>query len=58
MKAKIYYWHGKWWCRRLGVTGCGNMPKEAWDDMWQLYKEMLQRVHIDSYFQNTNPRQG
>lgn len=41
IKAKISFWKGKWWCRRIGITGCGETPKEAWDDMWFLYKQAV-----------------
>ena len=37
MKPKMTFWNGKWWCRRMGVTGCGDTMREAWDDMWMLY---------------------
>lgn len=54
MKAKIYFGHGKWWCRRLGVTGCGNTPREAWYDMWHQYRELITEPFV-SYI---NPRVG
>lgn len=41
MKAHIYFGRGKWWCYRMGCTGCGATPKEAWDDMWALYREAV-----------------
>ena len=41
MKAKIYFGKGQWWCRRMGVIGCGNTPQEAWNDMWMLYSEAV-----------------
>ena len=41
MKARMRFWNGKWWCRRMGVTGCGATMEEAWDDMWNLYREAV-----------------
>ena len=39
MKARMRFWNGQWWCRRMGVTGCGSTMQAAWDDMWMLYRE-------------------
>ena len=25
----------------MGIMGCGDTPRQAWDDMWSLYKEAL-----------------
>ena len=41
VKARMRHWNGKWWCRRMGVTGCGDTMEEAWDDMWALYREAV-----------------
>lgn len=43
MKARIYFGKGLWWCTRLGVTGCGSTPGEAWADMWSLYGGFIMR---------------
>ena len=48
------YTDGKWWCWRMGVMGCGSTPREAWDDMWVLYREAIRPKQV--YF--TNTRQG
>lgn len=37
MKARMRFWNGQWWCRRMGATGCGATMEEAWKDMWDLY---------------------
>ena len=44
MKARIVYRNGKWWCFRMGVTGCGATPAEAWSDMWALYGEAIRSM--------------
>lgn len=41
MKARIRYWNGYYWCRRMGITGQGLTIQEAWDDMWKLYREFI-----------------
>lgn len=41
MKARMRFWHGMWWCRRMGVTGCGTTMEAAWNDMWTLYAEAM-----------------
>lgn len=41
MKARMRFWRGMWWCRRMGVTGCGVTMEAAWEDMWALYREMV-----------------
>lgn len=41
MKARMTYWNGFWWCRRMGCTGQGATMQEAWDDMWKLYFEAV-----------------
>ena len=43
VKAKIQFWNGKWWSKRMGVTGCGETPKAAYDDMWQLYSDFIKK---------------
>lgn len=43
MKARMRFWRGMWWCRRMGVTGCGVTMQAAWDDMWLLYREAYSR---------------
>lgn len=25
----------------MGVTGCGDTMEEAWDDMWNLYRDAV-----------------
>lgn len=37
MKAHFYFGRGQWWCRRMGVIGCGPTLYDAWIDMWTLY---------------------
>ena len=32
MKARMRWWNGKWWCRRMGCTGCGDTMEDAWND--------------------------
>ena len=27
----------------MGVTGCGETPKAAYDDMWQLYSDFIKK---------------
>lgn len=41
MKARMRFCNGKWWCRRMGVTGCGESMEAAYEDMWQLYREAM-----------------
>lgn len=41
MKVRMRFWNGKWWCRRMGVTGCGDSMESAWHDMWTLYWEAM-----------------
>lgn len=52
MKAKLTFRHGKWWCRRMGCTGCGNTIQEAWEDMWILYKEAIGKNRVKSFNYN------
>lgn len=49
MKARIYYGRGQWWCHRMGVTGSGATPAEAWFDMWGLYGEFLREAVPKAY---------
>lgn len=48
MKARLRFWNGKWWCRRMGCTGCGDTMEEAWNDMWTLYWDAMlpKRNHL------------
>lgn len=55
MKARIYYGRGQWWCRRLGVTGSGATPAEAWFDMWALYGQFIRETVPKPYY---SPRSG
>lgn len=48
MKARVRYWRGMWWCRRMGVTGCGTTMEAAWEDMWALYREAV-RPRIEHF---------
>lgn len=48
MKARIRFWNGKWWCRRLGITGCGDTIEAAWDDMWAVYRDTFRPVRDSS----------
>lgn len=48
IKPRLTFWNGVWWCRRLGVTGCGTTPLAAWTDMWGLYREATFPI-IDHY---------
>lgn len=41
MKPRLIYRHGKWWCKRMGVTGCGQTPLDAYNDMWGLYRSFI-----------------
>lgn len=41
MKPRMRFWNDKWWCRRMGVTGCGATMEEAWNDMWGLYRDFV-----------------
>ena len=43
MKARIVYRNGKWWCFRMGVTGCGATPAEA----TRRVHELLDLVGLD-----------
>lgn len=55
MKARLTYWNGSWWCRRMGITGQGATMQEAWDDMWNLYREAYRPSRQVSY---PHPRCG
>lgn len=50
MKAKISYWNGSWWCRRMGITGQGKSPREAWEDYLTLYSEMVRSTRVPESF--------
>jgi len=39
LKAHLFYGYGKWWCYRMGCTGVGSTPAEAWQDMWDIYRQ-------------------
>lgn len=41
MKARLVFRDGYWWCIRMGVTGRGGTPSEAWADMCLLYWEAV-----------------
>lgn len=61
MKPKMRFWNGFWWCRRMGVTGQGNTMKEAWNDMWLLYKEAVSPPapkNWHEFYYIPNPRRG
>jgi len=53
MKPRIVFQRGFWWCYRMGVTGQGKTPKEAYDDMLSLYRQAVQRKPQGFY---TKPR--
>lgn len=41
MKARFRLQEGYWYCKRMFVTGRGRTPEEAWEDMWQLYSDVV-----------------
>lgn len=60
MKPRLRFWNGYWWCRRMGCTGQGLTPREAWDDMWLLYWEVVPPKKPKTWeeFYGRTPRAG
>ena len=45
-----------WYCTRMGVTGEGATPMEAFADMMALYGEFIREQHKRSFRIQTSPR--